>query len=90
MSIEPADPGAEPAPSGRWPQWLRWSNALLILLAVSLGLGIFGVIVGAFWVVTTAAYLLAASLFGFAAKAASQALAGSDRRRPDKASPGRD
>ena len=90
MSIEPADPGSEPASSRRWPQWLRWSNALLILLAVSLGLGIFGVIVGAFWVVTAAAYLLAISFFGFAAKAASQALAASHRPRSDEASPARD
>jgi hypothetical protein len=90
MIIEPADQGAEAPPARRWPQWLRWSNALLILLAVSLGLGIFGVIVGAFWVVTAAAYLLAASFFGFAAKAALQALAGSDRSLSDEASPARD
>jgi hypothetical protein len=90
MSAKPADPAVDPTPSGRWPRWLRWSNGLVILLAVSLGLGLFGVIVGAFWVVTTAAYLLAASFFGFAAKAASQALASSNPALSDEASPGRD
>jgi hypothetical protein len=82
MSADPAGEAVEPAGRRRLPRWVRWSNAFLILLATGIGLGVFSVIIGAFWLVTASAYLIAVACFGFAVKAASEALAGA--RQPEQ------
>jgi hypothetical protein len=64
-ALPPQD--ADPKPPRRF-RWLRWSNALYILFVAGVALGVFGVVIGEFWTVTIAGYLLAISFAGLALK----------------------